>query len=295
MQIPTLKLRSGNDIPRLGLGTYMIGGGMTRDPNNDDEGQIEGIRYAIEHGISWIRTAQNYAEGYCEEIIGKAIKGYPREKLYINGAVNERFAGTKNELHKQAIDSLKRLGIDFFDLYMIGGLDQRVSIKEMATGLMELKKIGLTKDIGIGNYRLEELKILDEATEGNLVYDEVHFNLIIREPMINGVWDYCIKNDLLMGVYRSLQLGQLSKEGVKVLDDISSKYHKSQAQIAIKWILMHEGTATLVKSINPKHIDEIIGVWDWDLDPADFKSLSRDFPVQIRLSDCTPPQKFFSV
>ena len=78
-KIPNLKLLSGRDIPQIGLGTWGIGGGPVRDPNNDDSGQIASIKYAIDNGFSLIRTAHNYAQGYCEEVVGKAIQGYDRK------------------------------------------------------------------------------------------------------------------------------------------------------------------------------------------------------------------------
>ena len=224
--IPTITLRSGNKIPKLGFGTWTIGGLMTRDQNNDDEGQIQSIKYAIKSGISWIRTAQNYAEGHCEEIIGKAIMNIPRENLYIMVAVNQRFVRTEDDFIKEAKGSLKRLGIDYADLYLVGGLDETTSLKTIANGLKRLKNEGLTKDIGVGNYRLLELKKIHEYLGDELVYNEMHANLIIREPFINGVYDYCLANDIVMGAYRPLQLGQLSKGGINLLDEIAKKYKK---------------------------------------------------------------------
>jgi len=155
--VPEVKLKSGNKIPKLGLGTWLIGGTRERDPNNDDESQIKGIRCAIDHGIKFIRTAQNYAEGYCEEIIARAIEPYEREDLFITSCVNEHSAATsKTLLIQNGLESLKRLKMDYFNLYLIGGVNQNVSIRDIAEGLMYLLEKGYTKDIGVSNYRLKE-------------------------------------------------------------------------------------------------------------------------------------------
>lgn len=291
--IPTITLKSGNVIPRLGLGTYMIGGGMKIDPNNDDDGQIESIRYSIDKGISWIRTAQNYAEGHCEEVIGKAIKDSDRNKLCIMIAVNQRFAKNENEFIKEATGSLKRLGIEYADLYLIGGLEESVSLKTVANGLKKIKNLGLAKDIGVGNYRLEELKQIHEYLGDELVYNEMHANLIIREPFINGVYDYCLANKIVMGAYRPLQLGQLSRPGIIILDMLAKKYNKTQAEISLKWLLSYPNIITMPKMSNSIHVDQVVSIFDWDLDEGDVKLLTTEFPVQIGISDCTPPKSTF--
>lgn len=295
VKIPQLHLRTDRLIPQLGMGTYMIGGSKMRDPNNDTDGQISSIRYSIDKGITWIRTAQNYAEGYCEEIVGQAIKIIPREKLYISVAVNQNFVKNENDLFKEAQGSLYRLGVDYFDLYLLGGLDPKVPVSVIAKGLLQLKKSGITRDIGVANYRLEELKVIDELTKGNLVYNEVHFNLIVREPLINGVYEYCRDNNILLCAYRPLQLGQLAKPGITLLDDMAKKYNQKQATIALQWVLSHNNTAILVKAIDRHHIDDNVRLFDWSLSQDDFATLTEKFPIQMLLSDCTPPHNFFTL
>lgn len=292
--IPTITLKSGNKLPRLGLGTWMIGGAMTRDSSNDDQGQVASIQYVIEHGISWIRTAQNYSEGRCEELIGTAIKGADREKLYLMVAVNQRFAQTEKQFIDQIQGSLNRLGVEYVDLFLIGGLLETVSLKVVAQGLQKVKSMGLTKDIGVGNYRLGELKQIHEYLGDELVYNEVHANLVIREPFMNGVYEYCRDNNIVMGAYRPLQLGQLSHPGISLLDQIAKKYNKTTSEISMKWVLSFPEVATMPKMTNPTHIDQMLGLFKWDMEQADIDLLTSKFPIQIGISDCTPPKPSFT-
>ena len=227
MKIPTLKLLSGNEIPKLGLGTWGIGGGPTRNPDNDDNGQIKSIKYAINNGFSFIRTAHNYAEGYCEELVGKAIKGFDRDRLFIVSCANQKFAVDKKSIIEVAKGSLKNLKIDYFDIYLIGAVNPDTSVKSILDGLVYLKKHGLAKDIGVSNYRLPELKAAVEYLGKEIVYSEMHYNLIIREPEIGGTLDYCRQNGIILSAYRPLQLGQLSRPGIVLLDQMSEKYKKS--------------------------------------------------------------------
>jgi len=170
MVIPKVKLSSGNFIPKLGLGTYMIGGDQTgRNPENDDAGQIKSLKYAIDQGFSFIRTAHNYADGYCEELLGRSIKDYDREKLFITSCANQRYAVDKQSIIEVAKGSLRSLQIDHFDLYLIGSINPNTSVKSILDGLLYLQENGLTKDIGVANYRLPELKAAADYLEGKLV------------------------------------------------------------------------------------------------------------------------------
>ncbi len=291
--IPTIKFLSGNQIPKLGLGTYMIGGDhLKRDPNNDDEGQIKSLKYAIDKGFTFIRTAHNYAEGYCEELVGCAIKGYDRNKLFIASAANQNWAYDKNTLIEVARGSLKSLDTDYFDLFIIGAINPNHSLKSILDGLIYLQDHELTKDIGVANYRLPELKAAHGYLGKKLVYNEMHYNLIIREPEVCGALEYCRKNGIILSAYRPLQLGQLSKPGIVLLDEIAKKYNKSQSQIALKWLLQKEGVITMVKALDLNHIEEDLNVFDWELKKEDIEKLDKDFPNRISVSDCSGPRIF---
>jgi len=74
MKIPTKKLKNGFEMPVFGLGTWMMGGAMDRDPNNDDAADIQAIKNAIRSGITHIDTAEVYADGHSEELVAEAIK-----------------------------------------------------------------------------------------------------------------------------------------------------------------------------------------------------------------------------
>lgn len=278
-------------LPKLGLGTYMIGGGMKRDPDNDDAGQIKSLKYAIESGFTWIRTAHNYAGGHCEELVGQAMVGFDRQKLFLSEAVNQNFATSKETLIDEAMKSLSRLKTDYFDLFMIGAVNPEVSIKEIADGLMFLLDRGLTKNIGVSNYRLEELNFINKYTGGKILCDEMHYNLIIREPEISGELKCCRENGIILSAYRPLQLGQLSKPGIEILDRLAEKYEKSQSQIALKWLVQKDGVVTIVKALDKKHINEDLNIFDWQLEPKDAENLDKNFPIQIRVSDCSGPRK----
>lgn len=293
ISIPTVRLLSGAFIPKLGLGTYMIGGDhLGRNPNNDDQGQIASLQYAVDNGFAFIRTAHNYAEGYCEELVGKAIKKYDRKKLFMVSCANQKYAFDKQSIIDVAKGSLKNLKIDYFDLYLIGAINPDSSVKSILDGLIYLQEHGLTKDIGVANYRLPELKAAVGYLGKKLVYNEMHYNLIIREPEITGTLDFCRQHGIILSAYRPLQLGQLSKPGICLLDEMAKKYNKSQSQIALKWLLQKDGVITMTKALDFQHIREDLSIFDWNIEKRDMEKLDKDFPIQIRMSDCSEPRVF---
>src|SRR4051812_21396349 len=83
MTIPLERLRNGFEIPVYGLGTWRMGGALHADPDNDDVGDIRAIESAIERGVTHIDSAEKYAAGHAEELIGKAIKRFDRQSLFL--------------------------------------------------------------------------------------------------------------------------------------------------------------------------------------------------------------------
>ena len=112
MEIQGKKLKNGFKLPVLGFGTYRMGGTLRRVPDNYDEKDVSVIKKALDLGITHIDTAEMYAQGYSEILVGRAIKGYDRSKLIIATKVspmNLHYNGVINA----AKGSLGRLNTDY--------------------------------------------------------------------------------------------------------------------------------------------------------------------------------------
>jgi diketogulonate reductase-like aldo/keto reductase len=132
--------RTGEKIPEIGLGTWRMGGGSTPDRSRDKE-WIEAIRTAIELGMTHVDTAEMYGAGHAEELVGEAIKGYPREELFIATKVwptNLRYEAVLRSCE----GSLRRLGLKHVDLYMIHWPSEEVPLRETMKALEMLYKDG---------------------------------------------------------------------------------------------------------------------------------------------------------
>lgn len=285
MQIPTKKLNSGFEMPVFGLGTWEMGGRAERIANySDEEKDIFALQTAIKMGVNRFDTAEIYAQGYTEEILGKAIKDFDREKLFITSKV-AKFNLKYDEVIKSAENSLKRLNIDYLDLYLIHAPDPEVPIEETMKAFDYLKDNGKIKNIGVCNFGVESFKKAQAVTKNKIVLNQVHYNLIFREPVLKGVLEYCQNNDVFLEAWRPLQKGDLAKPGITILDEMCKKYNKTQSQIAINWLISQKNVITLAKTSNVKHLEDDLGALGWEMNKSDIDLLMKNFPIQLDRSN----------
>jgi len=288
MQIPTKKLKNGFEIPVLGIGTWKMWGTTTRDKSNNDLRDIQAIKYAISQGLTCIDSAEMYAGGYSETLLWEAIKNTPREELFLSSKVrgdNCSYKAIKNA----CMNSLKRLGVEYLDLYYIHWRDDRFSLKEAMRAMNELVDEGLIRYIWVSNFSKETLEEAQSHSEYLIVANQVHYNLIFREPEVSGLLEYCRKNDVMIVAWRPFEYGDFgSSEAQEILDDMSQKYEKSHFQIALNWIISHPNVVTLFMSRTPENIDDNLwSIW-WEMKQVDIKKLSEDFPWQQEISNAVP-------
>lgn len=274
-------------MPVFGLGTWMMGGEMVYNPQNDDEADIQAIKNAIDKGITHIDTAQNYAEGHTEEFVGKAIKGYDRSKLFV---VTKLHKGNLayNDVLSTFEESLKRLDTPYVDLLLIHAPNLEIPLKETISAMDKLVKDGLVKYIGVSNFAPPRLKEAQGLSENPIVTNQVHYNLIYREPERTGLLDYCQKNDILLTAWRPVQKGILTQKGTPIIDEMCQKYQKTPAQIAINWLTSQTNVVTLSKLSKSEHLRENLGAIGWNIEEQDVERLREKFPNQQDISDRVP-------
>ncbi len=282
--IPTKKLNNGFEIPVLGFGTWFMGGSFERESNYDESRDIEAIKKTIELGGYRFDTAEMYAKGYSEEILGKALKYYDRSKLFITSKVSPANLGYDNVI-SSCKASLARLQMDYLDLYLIHAPNPEISIEETMKAFDYLKEQGLIKNIGVCNFNIERLQEVQSKTQNKIVLNQVHYNLIFREPALKGVIKYCQENDIFIEAWRPIQQGSLAKKGIEITDKLCEKYNKTPAQIAMNWLISQKNVITLTKASNIKHLEEDIGSADWSMSEEDVLLLINDYPIQLDRSN----------
>ena len=259
-------------VPVLGLGTWEMGGRFHPD-YSQDERVIEIIRCAVERGMSLIDTAEVYGAGHCEELVGKAVKEFPREEVFIATKVwpdNLRYESVLKALEH----SLERLGTSYVDLYQVHWPNPFIPIKETMKAMEKLVDEGKVRFIGVSNFSVEEL---EEAMSCLSKYDIVS-NQVLYNPMSRLIEEsllpFCKKNRITVIAYRPLGKGALLKDPYRSkLEELRKKYGKTPAQLIINWVIRHENVIAIPKTLNRKHLDELLGSIGWKMAPEDYGKL----------------------
>ncbi|WP_211287809.1 aldo/keto reductase [Petrotoga mexicana] len=243
-------------IPWLGYGTYKAHG---------DE-LIEGVKYALSIGYRLIDTAEMYEN---EEEIGKAIRQskIPRDEIFITSKVwntNQGFESTLNSFE----NSLKRLGTDYLDLYLI---HWPVSGKYIETwkALEKLYKEGRVRAIGVSNFLIHHLQDIINNCEITPMVNQVEFHPYLLQ---RDLLDYCQRNKIQLEAWSPLMRGRVLN--ISQIVDIANKYKKTPAQIVLRWDLQH-GVVTIPKSVHKERIKENADIFDFELTEEEMKIIDN--------------------
>ena len=268
-------LADGARVPALGLGTWGFGGREQPDDTRDDE-SVSAIQTAISLGFTHIDMAAEYGAGHCEELVGRAIQGADRGKLFVTTRV-PRGSLSRRDLAASAQASLKRLGVDQLDLLLVGWPNPEVPLRETMRALEECYEEGLTAHIGVSNFSAQ---LMYEAQgylrESWIAVNESEFSLLDQKPRME-LLPACRKTGVLLVAYRPLGHGILARPGNPFLDGVAERYGKTRSQVALNWVVDQEGVAAVPKSGNPVHLMELAGATGWSLEAADREALAGSF------------------
>lgn len=260
------------NLPQLGMGTWGMGGKFEKDSSNFDE-SVEALRFGFELGLRLVDAAELHGGGLTEKIVGKAIKGYPRSDIQIISKVSRDHL-RYDEMLKAAEGSLKRLGTDYIDLYMIHKLPPGVSEPSAETlrALERLLMEGAVRHIGVSNFSSAQVaRAQSYLTEAKIEANEIEYNLLFQKAG-DEVAPFCREHGISIIAHRPLAKGALAKGEHKTLDALSEQYGKTPAQVALNFILSQDMTA-IPKASDKKHMEENMGALGWRLSDEDIERL----------------------
>jgi len=244
-------LADGKQIPLLGLGVWQIPNGATT---------VNSVRWALELGYRHIDTAQAYGN---EESVGRALKesGVPRNEVFIT---TKFWPGAQDPV-VEAERSLRRLGVDFVDLYLIhwpqGGPTRAWG------GMERAHEKGYARSIGVSNYDVRELdQVMAMATVAPVV-DQVQFSPFeYRRKLLDGAE----QRSVAVEAYSPLGTGRhLANETVKRL---AARVGRTPAQVLLRWCVQRN-LIVIPKSTHRNRIEENSRVFDFMLSAADMAEL----------------------
>jgi len=276
--------RTTINIPVIGQGTWQFG-----ENKQEAKEEIEALRYGIENGMTLIDTAEGYADGGSERIVGEAIQDC-REDIFLTTKVSAGNCSYQGVIHA-AEASLERLRTNYIDLYLQHWPSKEHEVEETMRAMGDLVDKGLVKYIGVSNFTPELLEEAQKALGDHLlVCNQVgyHFN---DRRIENNVLPYCQEQGITVMAYSpfgyapeffgGLGFPQSGTKEREALDEIAAKYGKTAHQVALNWILRQEGLVTIPKAKNIAHIKSNLESIGWELTAADAAQIEILFPKPV--------------
>ncbi len=251
-----IKLNNGVEMPILGFGVFQI-----KDAEQCENTVVE----AIQAGYRLIDTAASYLN---EEAVGKAIKrgGVPREELFITTKLwiqKDGYEGTKKAFE----NSMKRLQLDYLDLYLIH--QPYGDIYGEWRAMEDLYKEGKVRAIGVANFhpdRLIDLMINNEITPA--------INQIETHPFHQQIegQQFLQDNNVQIESWGPFAEGKNNMFHNELLVSIAQKYNKSVAQVILRW-LTQRGVIVIPKSVKKERIVENFNIFNFELNAEDMEAI----------------------
>ncbi len=266
-------LPNGEQIPKLGFGTWKIGGGSYAEPKLDSV-SLAALKSALQVGYTHFDTAEMYASGHTEELLGRAIREthVNREMLFITSKVLPSHLKYDDAL-KACDNSLKRLKMEYIDLYLIHWPQAGMKLEDTFRALNKLVSDGKVRHLGVSNFNLKLLQQSRELCETPLVTNQVPYSLSERSYVRNGVLEYCQQNNILLTAYEPVDKGRLNVN--QALRSIAEAHNAKPYQIALAWLISQPRVITLPMSLDPGHISENCESASIELTEKEFNTLSE--------------------
>ena len=264
----TVTMLDGAALPVIGLGTYSYGGGSSADYSRDEE-DVATMRRLIAMGYTHLDTAESYASGHSEDLVGQAIKTFPRESVFVTTKVAPEHFHTADVI-RAAEGSLRRLDINSIDLYLLHWPNPKIPLAETFKAINELLADGRIKRVGVSNFSVEQMQESMRLCEGPIVTNQVHYNLLKREPQHNGVLAFCQRNGVVLTAYSPVKDVVLQNSVVK---SIAARQDVTPAQIAIQWLVRQPLVVTIPKTSDIEHAKDNLAALDLALTDTEIAQL----------------------
>jgi diketogulonate reductase-like aldo/keto reductase len=246
--VPEITFNNGEKIPQEGLGVFLM---------KDKDEFMKAIKWAIDAGYRHFDTAAFYGN---EQWLGEALKesGLKRDEFFITSKVwnsDHGFDETMAAFEK----SLKKLGTDYLDLYLIHWpADNYI---ETWQAMEELYKAGRVKSIGVSNFQQHHLDDLLANTEVVPVIDQIETHPYFQQ---NDLVKYLHDHNIAHEAWSPMGRGSDGIFDDVILKDIAAKYHKTVAQVILRWHLQRQ-TVIIPKSTHKERIEENFDLYDFEL------------------------------
>jgi diketogulonate reductase-like aldo/keto reductase len=266
-----IMLPAGERIPKLGQGTWH----MAEDPTRRAE-EIAALRLGLDLGMTLIDTAEMYADGAAEKLVGEAIAGR-RDEVFLVSKVMPHHATLAGTI-AACEESRRRLGTDVIDLYLLHWRGS-VPLEETVTAFQALIEQSAIRHWGVSNFDVPNLLELVRTPGGAGVQtDQVLYNLR-RRGVEYDLLPWCRDAGLPVMAYSRVEQGRLL--GHPVVRGIAERHDVTAAQVALAWVLRHEHVCAIPKAGSRRHVREDRAALAVELTEDDLTHMDAAFPPPL--------------
>lgn len=260
-------LPDGTHVPVLGQGTWNMA--ERADARREE---IAALRDGVERGLTLIDTAEMYADGRSEELVGEAIAG-SRDRIFLVTKAYPHHAG-RDTLPRACEASLRRLGTDTIDLYLLHWRG-RVPLGETVEAMEALVQRGLIARWGVSNLDTDDMDELIAVGGERCATDQILYNLTRRAPE-HDLIPWLAARHIPVMAYSPVEQGRLL--GHAALRDVAEARGATPAQIALAWLLTRDQVIAIPKAGTRAHVAENAAAAGMVLSDDERAALDRAFP-----------------
>jgi aryl-alcohol dehydrogenase-like predicted oxidoreductase len=297
----------------IGFGAWAIGGGNWEFAwgAQDDDESVEAIQRALDLGVNWIDTAAIYGLGHSEEVVAKALKGWPGSRPYVFTKCSMRWHDDRTiyrslkeqSLREELEASLHRLQVDTIDLYQIHWPNPEAEIEEGWEALAKFRQEGKIRWIGVSNFNVDQMKrvqniapitslqppysMLRRAIENEILpfAQANHIGVINYSPMLSGLLTGAMTAERAASLpaddwrrrnpeFNEPRLGRNLKL-VDLLREIGAEHGVAPGVVAVTWTLHHPAiTAAIVGGRSPKQVEGVIPALNFRLTDDEYTRIN---------------------
>ena len=260
---------AGVKVPVIGQGTWRMG----EDPARHAE-EVAALRLGIELGMTLIDTAEMYAEGGAEEVVGEAIAGR-RDQVFLVSKVYPHNASRRG-VPQACEGSLRRLNTDYLDLYLLHWRGQ-YPLEETVEAFERLREDGRIGAWGVSNFDVDDVQALNAPA---CATNQVLYNLEERGIEFDLLPACQQHRQPLMAYCPIGQGGQLLAH--PTLAQVAARHAATPAQVALAWILRQDGVIAIPKAVRPEHVHLNAQAAQLQLEIGDLEALDQAFRAPQR-------------
>jgi diketogulonate reductase-like aldo/keto reductase len=263
----TIRFPDGTHVPALGQGTWM----MAERPAQR-AAELAALRAGVDLGLTLIDTAEMYADGESERLVGEALRGL-REQVFLVSKAYPHNA-SRQRLPQACEASLKRLGTDRLDLYLLHWRG-RVPLAETVEAMEDLVAAGKIRRWGVSNLDTPDLEALLTVGGAACATDQVLYNLTRRGPEYD-LLPWLADRGLPVMAYSPIEQGRLLEN--VTLRELAAGLGATPAQVALAWVLRQDHVLAIPKAGRVAHVQENRAAADLRLSASDLAALDATFP-----------------